>query len=451
MGQQKNIDCKVQRLTDGPKHHLFGFHDLPISNKAGDRFLCLEVDIINRPPLPGELFGVGYVQDGQFVKVGETTALNYPQGARQQWVSSSNFFTVNNRVGDHWGADLYNADSNKLVEHLPATVHMLTRDGRYALGLDYARLHRLGGYGYIGLEDKGANNPYPDDSGITIMDMETKEVRLLVSVKQAALCGASNMSGKAHHYLTHLCVNPSGSRVAFLHRYFMPDGGMMTRLMTIGLDGSDLRCLAQGFLSHFDWKDDEHIYIFGRAGSSVDALRNNPVMSNPLVKSLIRLARKTIKAVVGKGKNVVGGMSFLMIEDSPEAPITPFAKDIIPTDGHPMTCPANNDWCICDNYPDEEGYRDLFLYQFSQDLRLNLGRFQRLFEEPDMTLKERFFLGIDTKILKNIQEQELAFTRSGLHCDLHPRWNAKGDRAFFDSIHEGKRQVYYVEVASLVQ
>ena len=69
---------RVERLTNGPKHHLFGFHDLIISNKADTKYLCLEVDTMNRPPLPGELFGVGYVKDGVFVKVGETTALNYP-------------------------------------------------------------------------------------------------------------------------------------------------------------------------------------------------------------------------------------------------------------------------------------------------------------------------------------------------------------------------------------
>ena len=150
MGEVKTIECKVERLTNGPKHHLFGFHDLLISNKADTKYLCLEVDTINRPPLPGELFGVGYVENGLFVKVGETTALNYPQGARQQWIADTNLFTVNNRVGDKWAADLYDADTNSLVEHLPATVHMLTKDGRYAFGLDYARLHRLGGYGYIG-------------------------------------------------------------------------------------------------------------------------------------------------------------------------------------------------------------------------------------------------------------------------------------------------------------
>lgn len=439
------------RLTNGPKHHLFGFHDLMISNKTDTKYLCLEAYVINRPPLPGEQFGVGYVSDGHFVRVGETSALNYPQGARQQWVADTDYFTVNNRVGEVWGTDLYDAGGNVLIERFGAPTHMLTKDGRYSLGLDYARLHRLGGYGYTGIDDKRSQDPYPSDSGISIMDMRTKEVKTLVSVKQVAECGVNNLSGRTHHYLTHLCLNPSNSRVAFLHRYFMPDGGLMTRLMTVGIDGRDLRCIGQGFLSHYDWKDDEHIYIFGRVGSSVDAMRNNPVMSNPLVKHTLRFAKKMVKFVIGKGRGIVGGMSFLMIEDTPEATSTAFARDIIPTDGHPMTHPYNNDWCICDNYPDAEGYRDLFLYHFSEDKRYNLGRFKRLFEEPDMTLKEEFFKGIDPNILKSISEKELAFTRSGLHCDLHPRWSSNGKYVVFDSIHEGTRQIYKVDISHIIQ
>ena len=278
MAEREIIERDVIRITNGPKHHLFGFHDLIISNETDTKYLCVEADVINRPPIPDELFGVGYVENGDFVKLGDTTALNYPQGARQQWIPGTECFTVNNRVGDVWGTDLYDASTNQLLDRYDATTHMISNDGLYAYGLDYARLYRLGGYGYAGIPDKGHLDPYPSDSGITVMDMRTKEIRTLVSVKQVAEFGVSNISSAAHHYLTHLSLNPASSRIAFLHRYFMPDGGLMTRLMTIGTDGSELRCLAQGFLSHYDWQDDSHIYICGRSGRTVDGRRNNPIM-----------------------------------------------------------------------------------------------------------------------------------------------------------------------------
>jgi len=455
MGENRTIDCKVERLTHGPKHHLFGFHDLLISNKADTKYLCLEVDTINRPPLPGEEFGVGYVENGQFVKVGETTALNYPQGARQQWVGDTNLFTVNNRVGDVWGTNLYDADTNKLFDCFPATTHMLSKDGRYAYGLDYARLYRLGVYGYNGIDDKGKNDYAPTDSGITVMDLQTKEVKLLVSVRQAAECDAKNVITSTHHYLTHLCVNPSSTRLAFLHRYNFPGGGMMDRLMTVDANGDNLRCLAQGYLSHYDWKDDNHIYIYGRAGSMIEGIQNsrllsNPIMSSPLMATPLKLARKMVKIVLGANRGNNFGKSFLMISDEIKPTIAPFAQDIIPLDGHPMTNPANNDWCINDTYPDENGYRDLMLYNFPKDIRVNLGRFRKIDDKPDMSQLEKYFEGMDKNVIEMVSPEELSFTRSGLHCDLHPRWNSKGDKAFFDSIHEGTRQLYYVNVDKII-
>lgn len=441
---------QAERLTNEPKHHLFGFHDLVISNAKSDKYLAIESDNICRPPLRGEKFGVGYVFGHEFHKIGETTALNYPQGARQQWIGQSDCFTVNDRVGNEWGTKIYDTESNKLIHSFPATTHMLTSDGRLALGLDYARLHRLGGYGYTGIIDKYANEAIPDKAGITITDIRSGKSELLVSVRQVAECGQSDLSGKSHHYLTHLCINPSSTRAAFLHRYFMPDGGLMTRLMTIGIDGKNLRCLGQGFLSHFDWKDDNHLYIYGRVGSSVDSLRNNPIMQLPIFKYSLRTAKKLFHLVAGKNKTMGGGMSFHMIDDKDNPHANVFATGIITEDGHPMTHPFNKDWAVCDSYPNKEGDRDLFLYNFPNDTRINLGKYRRLFENPVTDEKEKFLYGMEQKILNDVSLDLIAFTRSGLHCDLHPRWSADGKWAVFDSIHEGTRQIYRVDVQDLI-
>lgn len=439
---------KIECLTNGPKHHLFGFHDLLITNKVGDKYLSLEVDTINRPPLPGELFGVGYVKDEQFVRIGDTTALNYPQGARQQWLGDTEFFTVNNRVGDVWGTDLYDAGSNKLVDRFEATAHMVSKDGRYAYGLDYARLFRIGGYGYSGITDRTSGSIAPDVCGISVLNLKTKEIKILVSVREAAECGLSKALSGSSHYLTHLSLNPSGLRIAFLHRYSLPDGGGITRLMTIGVDGSNLRCIAQGFLSHFDWKDDNHIYIFGRANNPLDAMRDNRLLSTPIVSSSLKIAKKVVKSIMGSRVNNIG-KSFMMITDSETPLIVPFAQDIIPLDGHPMTNPNDNNWCVSDTYPDENGDRVLMLYNFEKNKRYNLATFRMLKEKTDMKLRDTFFNGVD---LKNIvSPDDLAFTRSGLHCDLHPRWNSLGNEVVFDSIHEGSRQVYKANVESILK
>ena len=455
MGQQKTVKCTVHRLTDGPKHHLFGFHDLIISNEEDTKYLCLEADTINRPPLPGELFGVGYVERGRFVKVGTTTAMNYPQGSRQQWVAGSDFFTVNNRVGDVWGTDLYDATDNKLIDRYEASTHVLSNDGKWSFGLDYSRLYRLGGYGYAGIEDKGKDEIAPIHSGITVMDMQTKEIKLLVSVREVAEFGTKNINNVCPHYLTHLCLNPSSTRLAFIHRYDLPAGGMIDRLMTVNVDGSDLRCLGSGYMSHYHWRDDDTIIIYGRTNSAIDSIQNSKLLSNPLfalpiMDKPLKLARHIAKMAFRSSGRANMGRSFLIITDREVPTITPFAESLLTEDGHPMFCPKNNDWFVIDTYPDTEGIRSLMLYNIKTDELVIVGRFCRLFEQPDMTLQDIFFEGVEKTVLGVTTAKDYAFTRSGLHCDLHPRWNSLGDKAVFDSIHEGTRQIYSIDVSRII-
>lgn len=437
---------KVERVTEAPKNHLFGFHDLLATNKNGDKLLSLEVEVINRPPLPGEKIGVGYIdlKTHQFIELGKTNAFNYPQGARQQWIDDTHFI-VNNQTGDHWGADIYDVVSATKVKSIDSTCHCLSLDKRKAFGINYSRLFRLGGYGYIGIHDKTEGTEMPDDDGIFMTDIATNKTTLLVSIYDVAQCQPqTSLRNGSHHYITHLVLSPDGKRIAFLHRCFLADGGIRTRLMTIGVDGTGLRCLASGFLSHFDWRDNNRLFIWGRAGSSIDAARSNPLLSNKFVRPLLKMAKAIFRLVLKNSKQL--SMSFLMITDTPSSTITRFAEGIVTSDGHPMCNPTNRDICICDTYPNENKERTLFIYRFSTNERIDIGKFRMIDDKPDMTLLSEFTKGLDKRVLEMITPQLFSFTRSGLHCDLHPRWSADGRYAIFDSIHEGTRQIYMYKI-----
>jgi len=450
-----NSDMQQQKellLTKGTGHFFFGFHDLVAWNHAGDKLLALRIDNILTPPSPDVPCDIGYVNgNSSFVKLGETYAYNYPQGARQQWIGSSDLFVVNDRINSAWRSKVYNAVTGECVAMLEHPTHVITDDG-WAFGLDYARLHRVGGYGYTGLPDASASSHTPESTGIVRHHVHTGEASLLVSIKAVAHYQMNPNLG-SHHYITHLLLNPSQNRLAFLHRYKLKDGGETTRLMTIGTDGKDLRCLSAGFLSHFDWKDDTHIAIWGRTGSGVEKLRGS-LLYKLMPSGMIAQGKKLVKQLLYKPQKgsakAASAFNWLLFKDENNAQPGYLARGIINEDGHPMFCPANRDWMICDTYPDADGIRTLFLFQYSTRRKVDLGRYKMIDTKPDMQQAITVLDGVEKTVLKAFSPEQMAFTRSGLHCDLHPRWKKDGTMVAFDSIHEGKRLIYGYDVSDIV-
>jgi len=92
-------------------------------------------------------------------------------------------------------------------------------------------------------------------------------------------------------------LSPNQERIAFLHRSKLADGGEMTRLCTVGRDGKELRVLASGFLSHFDWLDNNHIMIFGRQQTFVEKLRQGETFYKWVPSPILRYGKKIAKYV----------------------------------------------------------------------------------------------------------------------------------------------------------
>lgn len=96
------------------------------------------------------------------------------------------------------------------------------------------------------------------------------------------------------------------------------------------------------------------------------------------------------------------------------------AKDLFPGDGHCSFSPDGK-WMLTDSYPLEDNCRRLYLYHLASHQPYEIGSFYADPTYPDPT-----------------------------RCDLHPRWSRDGQAICFDSIHEGSRQVYAMDVKGLV-
>lgn len=440
-------EVMATRLTEPPGHYFFGFHDVCAWNPAGDKISALRVSVIDRPPTGSDVAEAGFVDErtGDFIPLIETTAFNFPQGARQLWTPRGGFW-VNLQVDDRWGAARVGEDGTRL-QTIDQALYAISKDGSVGWGLNFARLNRLAGYGYTGLCDCTAKEAAPDNDGIWEVDLTTGSRRLLVSVREVATI-ANGQIGNGHHYLTHLVPSPSNHRLLFLHRYWLGDGGLHHRLISMRPDGGDLRCHAEGFLSHFDWADDELVVIWGRVGTRVDRLRRHPILQLPGVIPLARLAKRIVKRTSAGSQAL--RMSFLVINLGDNT-ARPFWPGILLEDGHPMFCPANREWMVVDTYPDAQGVRPLMLLNTKNGRHVPMGCYPMLNARPDTSRLQETLKHVEPRLVASVGAEKLAFWRSGLHCDLHPRWKADGTAFCFDSIHEGTRQMYRVDTKSITQ
>lgn len=456
------MDLKIRRITNGPKHHLFGFHDLVQTNSKGDFALSLEVDDISHPPLPGEICRSGVVpaEGGEFMPIHTTHTWNYPQGARQQWIGDSDLFVCNDRELDgHLFSWICDAREGKAIDKLPFPIHCLNAQIGKAFYFNYDRIHAMGGYGYTpGVAGKIKKvGDVPVDDGVFIGDMKSGQRELLVSIKELSSCGEPHpINTGMPQYATHGMLNPSGTRLCFVHRYRVKDGGDIDRIMTVDVDGRNLRCIGKGFLSHFTWLDDETIFIWGENQRALCALRESPHLRIPGVLQMALLAKKVIRVARNfrshgySGKDVAvnksQGKAFSLIRDVTEYNIQKVALGVLTEDGHPMCRPGGEWFVVNDTYPDKYGDRTLMFYDVKNNRRIDIGKFHMLFEKPDINSFDwrASMSGIDPRVLKQFNRDDYLFYRSGFHCDLHPRWSHDGTVAYFDSIHEGTRQVYAV-------
>jgi hypothetical protein len=113
------------------------------------------------------------------------------------------------------------------------------------------------------------------------------------------------------------------------------------------------------------------------------------------------------------------GPHYYRVDDANSAR-TIVGRDVLTRDGH---CSFTRDgaWLLTDTGPDEVNLRTLLLWNMAEERKVVLGRFA---SPPPF--------------------------RGEIRCDLHPRWSRDERQVCFDSIHEGARQVYVMDVSGIL-
>lgn len=383
----------IERLTREPEHSFFGYYDLQPWSGDGHFHLCQRVGFRDRMPTgadPAELGMIHMTGDQRFIPLARTYAWNFQQGAMLQWhpLHTSEEVIFNARIGSEFKGIVRNiwSGEERLLSRAVATVDPR---GRWALSVNFSRLHDFRpGYGYAGLPDPFFGEAHPEDDGIFLVNLEDGNSRLIISYGDIVrFFGKDSWLAEAKMLVNHITFNNDGSRFVFLVRNFPQPGqrSWQTAVLTAATDGSELRCVIPSGMASHYWWRDPEHLVF----------------------------------FAGVGEPAKNG---LYVINDVNGQVELIDSGFFTQDGH---CSYSSDgrYLLYDSYPDGEGYRRLFVYDLRKEKGVTLAtvrseRINRLFS-------------VD------------------LRCDLHPRWNRDGSAISFDSVHEGHRHVYWMDLTSL--
>jgi hypothetical protein len=259
-----------------------------------------------------------------------------------QWIPGTESKVIwNDREQDRFVSHILDVKTGD-KHTLPTPVYALSPNGKEAVSCDFARVADCRpGYGYAGIKDRFFDDMAPAGSGVTQVNLETGESKLIVTHQQLANTGEviENHPDSKHHAY-HLLVSPDGQRFIMLHRWTQPKDRIITRLITAAMDGSDLRIvIPNGFTSHFIWRDATHI--------------------------------------LSQSKGWLGNETWgnFLFEDKDGGILEEIGKGVLDGGGHP-TYLRNNEWILNDTYP--KGVRRLqtpHLYHIEENRRIDLGHY----------------------------------------------------------------------------
>lgn len=423
----KKVPCRIEQVNanDG-WNYFFGYYDKCPWNKTQEFVLAHRVKFLDHFPYPDDEaeLGIINVATKQFQKFAATTAWNWQQGCQMQWIDymGEECVIYNVRKGNEIHSIITNPFSKKEVREFDTSIYTVSSHKQVALTLNYARLYDTRkDYGISGLKDVFSDINAPEEDGIYLLDLNTGRTNKIISMHQLSQIGGSELSMYKQR-VNHIMFNPSGTRFCFLHRYNRTDGICQSRLFTANLDGTDVRLLFEGMISHYDWKNDNTILAWAGMRKLIGSGTNRK--HNPM--TLLKRCLKPIYYSLGKPRILmrkIMGDSFYLITDSSDMKNNHerIGGDTLYCDGH-CTYSPDKCWILTDGYTDSDNCLPLFLYKEETGDSYEIGRYQ--------TPK---------------------YLDGELRVDLHPRFNQDGSLVLIDSAMSDKRGMYVVNVSRITK
>ena len=330
-----------QAMTTGPREHLFASYYGINSWDATQRYATvLETDIQDRLPTENEPATLGLVdmQTMKFIPLTQTRAWNFQQGCMAHWLGTApdSQIIFNDLRDGQFVAVIMDVHTRRELKIIPHPISAVSPDGKEAISINFARLRiTRTDYGYGGAgQDARGDEPFPDEDGLLLVNLETGQAKLLVSIASVKHL-VPEVPAEGIEYFNHTLFSRDGSKIFWLARA-VPNRN--TTALTVKRDGTELRrCYPDDWGgSHFDWLDGDNLMVTA--------------------------------AYDGK---VYCHVLFTIGQDNYQR----LGNGLLDYDGHGTFSPDGR-WMVTDSYPNNKLYEQkLYLMDMKSQAVLSLGRF----------------------------------------------------------------------------
>ena len=376
-------------LTRAPGHHFFGYYEKTPWNSSGKLILCHGAAFNDRPPLADDSVKVGFTEvsrAGEFIEIGCSFAWNWQQGSMLQWDPA-----------EPEGRIFYNDRRGGSFVAIRRSLENHTEDiferPVYAISPkgNFAfslNFSRLQKWrpGYGYAGVPDAFAGSGHPEDDGIFRMDLKSGKSDLIISLDQLARKNTLPGMLE--TTHW-IN---------HIQVSPNGNRIAFFHIWQVE-------------HSDWR--VRFYIVCNDGSDLRCILDTGDISH--------YDWRDEKHILVWAKDPNGPGTHFLICDIETGNIEIFGEHLLNEDGHCSYSPDRK-WILNDTYPDRHNMRTLMLIREEDMKKIELNRFY--------SPKERWW--------------------GEIRCDLHPRWNRDGTQVCIDSVHNGERQMYLIDLKGTI-
>ncbi len=374
---------------DSSHEYFFGYYDKSPWDITDRYVLCMRANNTWKDVSPKEKADILLIDTNlpqsdknRVQKIAETNAWNVQQACMLQWLGPdfSSKILFNDYRDGEYVSVIKSIETGE-ERVIHAPVYTATNDGKTAFTLDFSRLYNLRpGYGYHNVPERTKGMALPDATAVWKIDIESGEVKDFLTYKDFAY---------------------------FQPRREMQDKEAVHKVNHLMLSPSGRRCMVL-----YRWFVGHRKYTRLITFDTIDGKNKYVLSDDDMVSHCFWKDDETILAFENKKD---GGPGYYLMKDQTQEYIHCWPQ--LCNDGHPSYSPDRS-LIVTDTYPDRTRVAEIKLMSGTDETKTDVNVIARVFAP--------FKYDNDTR------------------CDLHPRWNRKGDKICFDSVFEGHRGLYVV-------